>query len=74
MSSSNESDVGFPRFEDQNFTSWLVQFNKTHLRKHGANVAFERSRPSDLKAQENSIPVNAQQHRVFNDDSAEYDR
>ena len=39
MSSSKESDAGFPWFEKQNFTGWLVQF-RGHLRKAGANVVL----------------------------------
>ena len=51
----------------------LVQF-KAHLRKHGAHVVLERPRPSDLNTQRNSIPMNVQQRRIFNDEPAEYDR
>ena len=31
MSTSKERNVGFPWFEDKNFTDWFVQF-KAHLR------------------------------------------
>ena len=68
MSSSKESDVSITRFEDRNFTGWLVQF-KAHQRKHGAHVILERSLPANL----DPIPLNTQQRRVFNDDLAEYD-
>ena len=73
MSVSKESDAGFPWFEEQNFTGWLVQF-RAHLRKAGAHVVLDRPRPSDLDAQGNPIPMNAQQRRTFNDEVAEYDR
>ena len=73
MSSSKQSDAGFPWFEEQNFTGWLVQF-RAHLRKAGAHVILDRPRPSDLDAQGNPIPMNAQQRRTFNDEVAEYDR
>ena len=73
MSASKESDAGFPWFEEQNFTGWLVQF-RAHLRKAGAHVVLDRPRPSDLDAQGNPIPMNAQQRRTFNDEVAEYDR
>ena len=73
MSSAKDSDVGFPWFEEQNFTGWLVQF-RAHLRKSGAHVVLDRPRPSDLDAQGISIPKNAQQRRTFNDEVAEYDR
>ena len=73
MSASKESDAGFPWFEEQNFTGWLVQF-RVHLRKEGAHVVLDRPRPSDQDAQGNPIPMNAQQRRTFNDEVAEYDR
>ena len=73
MSSSKDNDVGFPWFEEQNFTGWLVQF-RAHLRQSGAHVVLDRPRPSDLDAQGNPIPMNAQQRRTFNDEVAEYDR
>ena len=73
MSASKESDSGFPWFEEQNFTGWLVQIC-AHLRKAGAHVVLDRPRPSDLDAQGNPIPMNAQQRRTFNDEVAEYDR
>ena len=73
MSSSEDNDVGFPWFEEQNFTGWLVQF-RAHLRKSGAHVVLDRPRPSDLDAQGNPIPMNAQQRRTFNDEVAEYNR
>ena len=73
MSTSKDSDVGFPWFKKQNFTDWLVQF-RAHLRKSGAHVALDRPRPTDLDAQGNPIPMNAQQRRTFNDEVAEYDR
>ena len=71
MSASEESDAGFPWFEEQNFTGWLVQFG-AHLRK--AEMRTKRPRPSDLDAQGNPIPMNAQKRRTFNDEVAEYDR
>ena len=37
MSVSKESDAGFPWFEEQNFTGWLVQF-----RAHLCNVLVVR--------------------------------
>ena len=55
------------------FTGWLVQF-RAHLRKAGAHVILDRPRPSDLDAQGNPIPMNAQQRWTFNDEVAEYDR
>ena len=67
MSASKESDAGFPWFEEQNFTGWLVQFC-AHLRKTGAHVVLDRPRPSDLDAQGNPIPMNAQQRQTFNDE------
>ena len=73
MSVSKESDAGFPWFEEQNFTGWLVHF-RAHLRKAGAHVVLDRSRPSDLDAQGNPIPMNAQKRCTFNDEVAEYDR
>ena len=73
MSASKDSDAGFPWFEEQNITGWLVQF-RVHLCKAGAHVVLDRPRPSDLDAQENPIPMNAQQRRTFNDEVAEYDR
>ena len=73
MSSSKDSDVGFPWFEEQNFTGWLVQIY-AHLRMSGAHVVLNRPRPSDLGAQGNPISMNAQQRRTFNDEVAEYDR
>ena len=73
MSASKESDAGFPWFEEQNFTGWLVQF-RAHLRKAGAHVVLDRPRPSDLDAQGNHIPMTAKQRRTFNDEVAEYDR
>ena len=72
MSSSKKSDAGFPWFEEHNFTGRLVQF-RAHLRKAGAHVVLDRPRPSDLDAQGNPIPMNAQQRRTFNDEVAEYD-
>ena len=47
---------------------------KAHLRTHGAHLILERPCPSDLDAQGNVIPMNAQQRRVFKDDLAKYDR
>ena len=73
MSASKESDAGFPWFEEQNFTGWLVQF-RAHLCKAGAHVVLDRPRPSDLDAQGNPIPMNAQQRRTFNDEVAKYNR
>ena len=73
MSASKDCDVGFPWFEEQNFTGWLVQFC-AHLRKAGAHVFLDQPRPSDLDAQGNPIPMNAQQRRTFNDEVAEYNR
>ena len=73
MSASKESDAGFPWCEEQNFTGWQVQF-RAHLRKAGAHVVLDRPRPSDLDAQGNYIPMNAQQRRTFHDEVAEYDR
>ena len=70
---SKESDAGFPWFEEQNFSGCLVQF-RAHLCKAGAHVVLDRPRPSDLDAQGNPIPMNAQQRRTFNDEVAEYDR
>ena len=66
MSSSKKSDAGFPWFEEQNFTGWLVQF-RAHLRKSGAHVVLDWPRPSHLDAQGNPIPMNAQQRWTFND-------
>ena len=60
MSSSKDSDIGFPWFEEQNFTGWLAQFC-AHLQKSGAQVALDWPRPTDLDAQGNHIPMNAQQ-------------
>ena len=37
-------------------------------------MALDRPRPSDLHAQGNPIPMNAQQRRTFNDEVAEYNR
>ena len=37
-------------------------------------MVFDRPRPSDLDAQGNPIPRNAQQRRTLNDEVAEYDR
>ena len=37
-------------------------------------MVLDRPRPSDLDAQGNPIPMNAQQRRTFNDEVAEYDR
>ena len=37
-------------------------------------MVLDRPRPSDLDALGNPIPMNAQQHRTFNDKVAEYDR
>ena len=38
------------------------------------HVVFDRPRPSDLDAQRNPIPMNAQQRRTFNDEVAKFDR
>jgi hypothetical protein len=32
MSTTSEKDLGFPWFEDHNFSGWLIQF-KAHLKK-----------------------------------------
>ena len=56
MSVSKESDAGFPWFEEQNFTYWLVQF-RAHLRKSSAHVVLDRPRSSDLDAQGNPNPT-----------------
>ena len=69
MSFSRGGDAGFPWFEEQNFTGWLVQF-RAHLRKAGTHVVLDRPRPSDLDAQGNPIPINAPQRRTFNDEVA----
>ena len=37
-------------------------------------MVLDQPRPSDLDAQGNPIPMNAQQRRTFNDEVAEYDR
>ena len=50
-----------------------VQF-RTHLRKSGAHVVLDWPRPTDLDTQENTIPMNAQQRRTFNDEVAEYNQ
>ena len=60
VSSTKESDVDFPWFEDQNITGRLVRY-EAHLHKHGAHVVFKRPRHSDLDV------------RFFNNDLDEYD-
>ena len=59
MSTSKDSDIGFPWLEEKNFTGWLVQFC-AHIRKSGAHVALDWPHPTDLDAQRNPIPMNAQ--------------
>ena len=71
--SSAEHDPGFPWFEENNFNGWLIQF-KAHLRKVGAHVVLNQSRPADVDAAGVPIPMNAQQRRALVDQQAGYDK
>ena len=64
--SSAEHDPGFPWFEENYFNDWLIQFN-AHLRKVGAHVVLNQSRPANVDAAGVPIPMNTQQQRALID-------
>ena len=66
--SSAEHDPGFPWFEENNFNCWLIQF-KAHLRKVGAHVVLNQSRPADVDAAGVPIPM-----KDLIDRQTEYDK
>lgn len=75
MATSNEQEsfAGFPWFEENNFSGWLIQF-KAHLRKVGAHLILDQPRPKDVDANGVPIPMNAQQRRVYETSLTDYDK
>ena len=59
MANPEEHDKGFPYFEENNFSGWLVQF-KAHLRQFDADEVLEFPIPKDVDA--NGVPI-AMNHR-----------
>lgn len=72
-SNEQESFAGFPWFEENNFSGWLIQF-KAHLRKVGAHLILEQERPKDIGPNGEPLQMNAQQRRAYEVSLAEYDK
>jgi hypothetical protein len=73
MSTTSEKDLGFPWFEDQNFSGWLIQF-KAHLRKTNSHKVLEEPRPTEEVDEDGDpIPMNQAQRQRFQREVEAYD-
>ena len=72
MANSKEIDSGFPWFEDQNFSGWLIQF-QAHLRKTNSHTVLDHPRPVDVDPNGNPIPMNQAQRTRFQREQDAYD-
>lgn len=72
MSITKETDSGFPWFEDQNFSGWLIQF-QAHLRKTNSHTVLDHPRPDDVDPNGNPIQMNQAQRQRFQRERDAYD-
>ena len=71
MNVDNESDKGFPYFEESNFQGWLVQF-KAVLREFDCDEFIETPIPKDVDDNGVPIPMNARERADFDRRLREY--
>ena len=62
--SETDFDKGFPYFEENNFSGWLIQF-KAMLREFDCDEIIETPIPKDIDANGVPIPMNARERADF---------
>jgi hypothetical protein len=71
MNSEIDFDRGFPYFEENNFSGWLIQF-KAMLREFDCDEIIETAIPKDIDANGVAIPMNARERADFDRQLREY--
>jgi hypothetical protein len=73
-STESTSNVGFPWFEERNYSGWFIQF-KAHLRRTDSLAPLENPRPvAPIDAQGVPVVMNAAQSRALLANQAAYDK
>jgi hypothetical protein len=69
--SETDFDRGFPYFEENNFSGWLIQF-KAMLREFDCDEIIETAIPKDIDANGVPIPMNARERADYERKLREY--